>query len=79
MTYFTATSNISQLQALATGICCFPVPNMASQGAPGGVFEHLVLLKNVMLNISEKFHFLLKYTLLDDVSICVFKMFYFEN
>ena len=72
--HFTATYNINQLQALATGICSiqililvrstlFEVPNLASQGTPGGVlrcpsrptghigtfFRKSVLLKNVRL------------------------------
>ena len=64
---------------------------MVSQGTPGGVsrcpstgyivtfFRKYVLLKNERLHISENFHHLLKYTPLDAVSICVVKMFYFEN
>ena len=64
---------------------------MASQGTPGGVsrcpstgyietfFFKCVLLKNARLHISENFHLVLKYTPLDAVSICVVKMFDFEN
>ena len=64
---------------------------MVSQCTPGGVskcpstgyietlFLKYVLLKNERLHISEIFYLLLKYTPLDAVSICVVKMFYFEN
>ena len=64
---------------------------MASQGTPGGVsrclsmgyietfFQKYVLLKEENLHIFENFNILFKYTQLDTVSICVVKMFYFEN
>ena len=64
---------------------------MVSQGTPGGVsrcpstgyietfFKKYVLLKNERLHISENVHLLLQYTPLDALSICVVKMFYFEN
>ena len=63
---------------------------MASQGTPGGfsrclsmgyieTFQKYVLLKNENLHIFENFNLLFKYTQLDTVSICVVKMFYFEN
>ena len=64
---------------------------MVPQDTPGGVsrcpstgyietfFGKYVLLKNKRLHISENFHFLFKYTPLDDVTICVVKMFSFEN
>ena len=71
-TYFIARSNISQLQALATGIGLCGIQILI-------LLRSTLLLKNVRLRIFEKSHLLLKYTPLNAVSICVVKMFYFEN
>ena len=73
-----------QIVLLVRPTWCLKVPPCGVSRCPStGYIETLfwksVLLKYVRLHISENFHLLLKYTPLDAVSVCVVKIFYFEN